>query len=86
MAQMKTENRRKTISFSGPVYWINPPVSSMASAENIERDFNLNKIKESDALFMEFIQEYPTIYNQASNDFKDRNKNFFALLAGLLKD
>ena len=46
----------------------------MASAENIERDFNLNKIKESDALFMEIIQEYPTIYNRASKDFKDKNK------------
>ena len=29
---------------------------------------------ENDAIFMEIIREFPTIYNRASKDFKDRNK------------
>ena len=29
---------------------------------------------ENDSIFMEIIREFPTIYNRASKDFKDRNK------------
>ena len=33
-----------------------------------------SEANENDALFMEIIREFPTIYNRASKDFKDRNK------------
>ncbi len=30
--------------------------------------------RESDEAFMDIIREYPTIYDRASKDFKDKNK------------
>lgn len=70
-----TNEKRNT--FSSPVRWQRLCIErylKMASEENMECNFNLNKIKENVALFMEIIHEYPTIYNRASKDFKDRNK------------
>ena len=33
-----------------------------------------SEANENDAVFMGIIREFPTIYNRASRDFKDRNK------------
>lgn len=45
-----------------------------ANVDGEEIEIDVNKIRDNDALFMELIQEYPTIYDRKSKDFKDRNK------------
>ena len=43
------------------------------AGENREQNID-QKAREDDALFMQIIRDFPTIYNRASKDFKDTNK------------
>ncbi|CAB4028806.1 Hypothetical predicted protein [Paramuricea clavata] len=56
-------------------------------ADEAEPEVAIQKIQKSDALFAELLQEFPTIYNQASKDFKAKNKkaNCLRLLSSLTK-